>query len=221
MSDGFADILWARVDGPARSWLERAWPAVDEGLTSVRFRAAFAGLGRRLREYQLGDEDIQNLADAGVVGARGWGIDAIARTALLLRALEILSSDRHRGFVRQVYLRGDYREQAAVLRSLPFLPEPERFLDLAVEACRTNVLDVFEGIACENTYPAAYFPEANFNQLVLKAIFMEVAVGRVAGLAGRVTVELQRMATDFADERRAASRAVPGDVDLIVNLAAS
>ena len=221
MSDGFAEILWARVDGPARSWLERAWTAVDEGLTSVRFRAAFAGLGRRLREYQLGDEDVRSLADAGGIGAGGWGIDAIARTALLLRALEILSADRHGGFVRQVYLRGDYREQAAVLRSLPFLPEPERFLDLAFEACRTNVLDVFEGIACENTYPAAHFPEANFNQLVLNAIFMEVAVGRVAGLAGRVTVELQRMATDFADERRAASRAVPGDVDLIVNLAAS
>ena len=221
MSDGFADILWARVDGPARSWLERAWPAGDEGLTSVRFRATFAGLGRRLREYQLGDEDTRSLADAGVIGAGGWGIDAIARTALLLRALEILSADRHGDFVRQVYLRGDYREQTAVLRSLPFLPEPVRFLDLAIEACRTNVLDVFEGIACENPYPAAHFPKANFNQLVLKAIFMEVAVGRVAGLDGRVTVELQRMATDFADERRAASRAVPGDVDFIVNLAAS
>ena len=73
MSDGFADILWARVDGPARSWLERAWPAVDEGLTSVRFRAAFAGLGRRLREYQLGDEDVRSLADAGVIGIVYYG----------------------------------------------------------------------------------------------------------------------------------------------------
>lgn len=148
-------------------------------------------------------------------------MDAVARTALLLGALYVLPDGEHGVFVRQVYLRGDYREQAAVLRSLPFLPAPHRFLDLAIDACRTNVLDVFEGIACENPYPADHFPEANFNQLVLKAIFMEVAVGRVADLASRVTPELKRMATDFADERRAAGLTVPDDVDLIVSLDAS
>jgi len=102
-----------------------------------------------------------------------------------------------------------------------FLPGPERYLDLAIDACRTNVLDVFEGIACDNAYPAAHFPEANFNQMVLKAIFMEVSVTRVAGLAQRATAELSRMAADFGDERRAAGRSVPDDVDLIVGLDAA
>lgn len=221
MSNPFADIVWARIDGPAKSWLDRAWPSAEEAQTSVRFRASFAGVTRRLRGVEVTGDDIAALTDAGVIGAADWRIDRVARVALLSQVLVAVSFEEHTAFVRQVYLRGDYKEQAAVLASLSFLPGPERYLDLAIDACRTNVLDVFEGIACDNAYPAAHFPEANFNQMVLKAIFMEVSVGRVAGLAQRATAELSRMATDFGDERRAAGRSVPDDVALIVGLDAA
>jgi hypothetical protein len=187
----------------------------------VRFRASFAGVTRRLRDINVTKDDIAILTDAGVIGAAGWRIDRVARVALLTQVLVAVPFEEHAAFVRQVYLRGDYKEQAAVLASLSFLPGPERYLDLAIDACRTNVLDVFEGIACDNAYPAAHFPEANFNQMVLKAIFMEVSVTRVAGLAQRATAELSRMAADFGDERRAAGRSVPDDVDLIVGLDAA
>ncbi len=221
MSERFSGILWARVEGPARNWFEGAWPEADEAPAIVPFRAAFAGAARRLRDCRLHEEDVQALAAAGVIGAGNWRIDDVARTALLLRALSALPAAEHADFVRQVYLRGDYREQAAVLQSLSFLPQPERFLELAIDACRTNVLDVFEAIACENAYPAACFPEANFNQMVMKAIFMAVLVGRIADLGRRATPELKRMVVAFASERRAAGRAVPDDVDLIVNLDAA
>ena len=221
MSNPFADIVWARIDGPAKSWLDSAWPSAEEAQTSVRFRASFAGVTRRLRGVEVNGDDIAALTDAGVIGAADWRIDGVARVALLSQVLIAVSFEEHAAFVRQVYLRGDYKEQAAVLASLSFLPGPERYLDLAIDACRTNVLDVFEGIACDNAYPAAHYPEANFNQMVLKAIFMEVSVGRVAGLAQRATAELSRMATDFGDERRAAGRSVPDDVALIVGLDAA
>jgi hypothetical protein len=218
MSDCFADILWARAKGPARSWLERVWPKDGAPPTSVGFRAAFAGAARRLRDCPVQNGDARALGDGGVIRAEAWKIDAVARTALLSRALAVLPAPEHGDFVRQLYLRGDYHEQRAVLRSLTFLPQPARFLEMAIDACRTNVLDVFEGMACENAYPAAHFPEANFNQMVLKAIFMEVKVERIAGLKDRATADLQRMAVDFGAERRAAGRSVPDAVDLIANL---
>ena len=55
-----------------------------------------------------------------------------------------------------------------------------------------------EAIACENPYPARYFPELNFNQMVLKALFTGVALARIIGCDGRVTSELSRMAADYA-----------------------
>jgi hypothetical protein len=85
----------------------------------------------------------------------------------------------------------------------------------AVEACRTNAQVIFEAIACDNPYPFRYFPELNFNQMVLKALFIGSPLARVIGLEERITSELIRMAEDYASERRAAGRPVPEDITLI------
>jgi hypothetical protein len=54
----------------------------------------------------------------------------------------------------------------------------------------------------------------NFNQMVLKALFNNVPLARIVGLADRANNELARMANDYAAERRAAGRAIPGDIGL-------
>jgi hypothetical protein len=120
--------------------------------------------------------------------------------------------------VAETYRTGDVAEKRAVTRALALLPEPSGFVDLAVNVCRTSVQPVFEGIACENPYPAAYFPEANFNQMVLKSLFTATRLARIAGLESRVTPELCRMAEAYASERRAAGRSVPEDIELLLNL---
>jgi hypothetical protein len=127
----------------------------------------------------------------------------------------------HADLVETCYREGDNRERQAVLYALPMLPAPEIFVDLAVEACRTHVQPVFEAITCENPYPARYFPELSFNQMALKAVFTGVALERIVGLRLRVTEELARMAADYASERRAAGRAVPADLDLLMNVKGS
>lgn len=209
-------IALRRMDAAAGDWLARNWPSDDGPLNVNRFRAVFAGAGRRLAGAPLAAEDHEALCSAGIPAPERWGLDDLARAALLLQALGLLPAEEHAGFVRGLYLRGDYREQAAVLRALMLLPEPARFLDMAVNACRTNVLDVFEAIACENPYPARYFPDPSFNQLVLKALFVGVPLGRIVGLAERNSGELRRMAQDYASERRAAGRPVPADIGLVL-----
>jgi hypothetical protein len=114
------------------------------------------------------------------------------------------------------YEQGDAAEQTSWLRALPLLPDPQRWLPWAVDACRTNIQPLFQSIACENPFPAAHFPERNFNQMILKALFNNVALARVVGLPGRRNAELARMAGDYAAERRAAGRSVPGDIGLVL-----
>ena len=112
------------------------------------------------------------------------------------------------------YDHGDSAEQQSWLKSTALLPEPEQLLPIVIDACRTNILPLFEAVACENPFPARYFPERNFNQMVLKALFNKVALSRIAGLAGRRNADLTRMAADYASERRAAGRTVPSDIGL-------
>jgi hypothetical protein len=215
-----SDLLWPLVvrhaDAQSRQWLAEAGPRGGAPWSSVALRAAFAGAGRRLRaaELKLSLEERQQLLELGILAPDAWGLDGLARAALLVQALGTWPSERHAVLVREIYLKGDEREQAAVLRALSLLPDPRRFLEIGTDGCRTNVRDVFEAIACENPYPAAHFPEPAFNQLVLKAYFVGVPVSRILGLDRRKTPELRRMAADYASERRAAGRPVPADIHL-------
>jgi len=103
----------------------------------------------------------------------------------------------------------------AVLRVLAALSEPSRFVELAVDACRTNVRDVFDAIALDNDFYARHVPDAAYFQMVVKALFVEAPLARIVGLADRTTPELVRMVRAFASERRAAGRTVPDDVMLV------
>jgi hypothetical protein len=119
-------------------------------------------------------------------------------------------------WIAACYEQGDTREQRSWLRTVASIPCAEVMLPIAVDACRTSIIPLFEAIACENPYPARYFPDRNFNQVVLKALFNGIALQRITGLASRLNPELSRMASDYADERRAAGRSVPADIGTVI-----
>jgi hypothetical protein len=99
-------------------------------------------------------------------------------------------------------------ELAAFYRGLPLYPEPPRYLARATEGLRTNMKNVFESIAHRNPYPSEQFPEAAWNQMVLKALFVGSALRPIVGLDARSNPALARMLRDYAHERWAASRPV-------------
>lgn len=190
------------------------------GLEGYRLGAEYAAAGRVLDDEPVGAEMDAGLyaamADAGVEQPAQWALLDLHRCRLLADALDQVSPDEHLGVVRALFYRGGIGEQRSLVRSLILLPEPAAFLPVAIEACRGNVLDVFIAMACENRYPACFFPDLNFNQMVMKAMFNGVALSRIAGLAQRRTPELARMAADYAAERRAAGRSIPHDIDTII-----
>ena len=181
-----------------------ASPWLDAQLgDTAKLRIAFAGAGRRLGQEPVGDA-AQRVGLPAAVGR-----DEVGRIALLLAA----SADA--SVTRELFRRGDVRERQAVLRALSLLPGREAHLELAIDACRTNVVSVFEAIACDNPYPSEQFPDPAFFQMVLKALFVGAPLARVVGLVQRTTPELERMVEAFASERRAAGRAVPDDAKLV------
>lgn len=209
------DLVERRAEPPAREWFAQALAAAATETDRGAFLEAFTAAARRLGRgaLQPGDEEQRRLAATGVTWPIGaWGVDELGRVALLVTAAARWADAEVETLVDECYGQGDGRERQAVLRALPLLPAAERFLALAVDACRTHIQPLFEAIACESPYPARYFPELNFNQLVLKALFTGVALDRILGLEGRMTPELRRMAADYASERQAAGRSIPADI---------
>ena len=78
----------------------------------------------------------------------------------------------------------------------------------AREGARTAMRPVFEAVAHANPYPAEVFDEAGWNQLVLKALFIETTLAPIQGLDRRANPTLARMLCDYAHERWAAGRPV-------------
>jgi hypothetical protein len=211
----------AEAEIAVRQLLESSWPQAlrfferaekDCAVPGVGWRALFAGVPRRLGA----------LAETGVASELAasrshWTLADYTRLWLLLRALPSVPATEQPGFLLQLFEAGELREQVSILRVLPALAEPGRFAEVGLQACRTNARDVFEAIVCENAFLAAYFAPLNFNQAVMKAIFMQVPVRRIELLESRITPELSRMASDYASERRAAGRSVPEDAEYLSN----
>jgi hypothetical protein len=207
--------LAAAVRAPdAAAWLAGELAGAGE---LGRFATAFAAAGRRLGRAAITEADAAAICGAGL----RWpvtGLDECGRAALVLTAIAAMPDERHLMFIRDLLRRGEIRERQAVLRVLAALPAPARFVELAIDACRTNIETVFSAIACDNDYPARHFPAPAFDHMVLKALFIGAPLARIAGLAARTTAELVRMVDAYVSERRAAGRPIPADVDLIRRL---
>lgn len=225
----YLDLVVARASAPAREWLTARVVAGATGagagaaLAPEAFGALYSGAGRRLgaSPVELGASERSRLSEAGLLIPQGWPLSAVGRAGLLALVMNGLARDARVKLAHGVFKTGDNDERAALLQALSILPEPEAFVELAIDACRSHVQGVFEAIACENPYPMRYFPDHNFNQMVLKSFFTGVAVKRIEGLAARRSPELVRMAEAYASERRAAGRSVPADLRLVTDPASA
>ena len=198
------------------TWLDEALAQVGGGGTETLL-SAYTGarrLGRERLVLSAGEQGDAQRLQADLQLDR-WTREDAGRAALLLaRAASAADPGQFVQAATECYERGDSSEQESWLKSIALLPEPERLLPLVIDACRTNILPLFEAVACENPFPARFFPERNFNQMVLKALFNQVALSRMTGLPERRNPDLTRMAADYASERRAAGRTVPSDIGL-------
>lgn len=168
----------------------------------------FTAAGRK-----LGKDPLAGAPDALVLWS-GWCADEVGRYLVLWHAVRADAAGAV-DLVEELYRTGDLREKVAVIRSLPNLDEPERFVSVAQEAVRSNTLSVFEALSCDNAYPGAHLGEVSFNQMVIKAAVNGLSLGRIQGLPERRNAELSRMAAALASERQAAGRTVPADLGLL------
>lgn len=176
--------LAALTAAAPRGWLDRAVESVRRDPASIG--ALFPAVGREV----------------------GRGAAEDAGRARLLGAL---SAEALAAELPDLYRYGDAAEKLGVLRALAGLAvEPAVGLPLVADALRTN--DTRLVAAAMGEYAAAHLDPHAWRHGVLKCVFVGVPLAAVARWRDRADAELRRMAADFAEERRAAGRAVPTDV---------
>ena len=134
-------------------------------------------------------------------------LQQIGRIYLLFKVLEA-KEEFFKSKVANIIEVADKSELETFLKFLVLLPNPENYKAQAVEALRTNISTVFDAIALNNPYPALYFNEQQWNQMYLKAAFMQQDLTAIEQVDKRANKELVRIISDYAHERWAASREI-------------
>lgn len=185
-------------------------------LLGVYTSASRKSAGRKLTLSAVEHAAIEALSPG--LSCERWSLEDLVRATILLEAARVEpNAQTWIETASACYENGDAREQQSWLRAISLLPHAERFVAFGIDACRSHIQPTFEAIACDNPYPSMYFPDLNFNQLVLKALFIGAPLARVVGLRRRLNPDLSRMARDYASERRAAGRTVPADLPLALH----
>ncbi len=197
------------------TWLEEKQAQISEGAHERVFFSAFSAVPRYIgkQDLELTSEDLEASARAMRLNwfPSHWSLAQVARTLLVL-ALPHDRPEKYLRTLKQVFTTADVGELVALYQSLPLLPYPEWQRTQAAEGVRSNMTTVFNAVALKNPYPADYFDDVSWNQMVLKAIFIGSPLYLILGLDRRANPELARMLADYAHERWAAKRPVTPEI---------
>ena len=146
----------------------------------------------------------------------GWSLVRLSRVWLLTQ----LDSSEKETYVKNIgtlFDTAEMNELVALYSALSLLSYPDEWLFRATDAVRSNMGFVFDAIALYNPFPAQYFSEQAWNQLVLKTIFNDKPIHFIEGLESRMNEDLAMILSDFAHERWAAGRSVAPQVWRLVS----
>ena len=145
----------------------------------------------------------------------GWTLDRLARVWWLLQ-LPADDQTTYVSTISQLFKAGELNELVTLYSALPVLAHPEAWRFQATEGIRNNIADVQSAIMLHNPYPADYFDEAAWNQMILKAFFTDKDVTQIIGLDERKNAHLAATLTDYVAERRAAGRSLPANIERLM-----
>ena len=206
---------WVRMGIPRDGlpWFEQACADAVDG-PAKNLYMNFSAVGRHapktLLQIRPADLDRARSARPGWMPEK-WTVEQAARTALLLQR-DPRNRERWLSEATLLFQHADLGELVTLYPALPLLPHPESLAERCAEGVRSNVTDVFRAVAHDNPYPAEHLSEPAWNQMVVKALFVELPLAPIQGLDARANPSLSRMLCDYADERWAAGRTVNPEI---------
>jgi hypothetical protein len=199
-----------QVEEKSIVWLAQKREKILLSEKEMDFFIAFSQASRYFKSnpFKLSKEQIQE-ANSLCEGLRMdlWSQLQAARVYLLLQ-YPAQNQKSWMSTLQKLFETGDMLEIEALYSALPLMPFPKEMVGRAREGLRTNITSVFDAVALNNPYPSKYFDESAWNQMVVKAIFMQRPLFKIQNAESRANSELANIIIDFAHERWAAGRNV-------------
>lgn len=208
------------ISEPAREWLRDALRVLSTSENISDDLALYSAMAKR----KLGSAYLKqaNAIDTQLspVNIQRWTCADAGRLILLMSAIEC-RPDQSESIISRYYKMADNAERIALIHGLIFFAPADYLTEIALDAGRTNNLELLAALTLDNPYPACFYSDKAFNQMVLKALFQGLAIERVEGLGQRANADMARMGENYVVERENAGRSVPVDIWLAIGPCAS
>ena len=202
------DLLTARIDTKGKQWIDGKIEQLVKEYSERDFYLSFNLIPRFTGKQLLNPNPDEKQKIDGLregLDLSNWTVDQIGRNLILLY-VPFDDLEFYQNTLKNLFETAGVDELVALYAGLPLSPLGEALNDRATEGIRTNMTAVFDAMALNNPYPRDYFNEVAWNQMILKAFFMERPVYRILGIEDRNNEKLAEMISDYAHERWAAGR---------------
>ena len=200
------EILKKNLTEADFTWLQEYVDSILETRETAKLYLLYSLLGSRIGNEPV-NFNTDGVPEATYLLSQEVNQRELSRLYLLIKALETDFKFFSTKVAKIIEL-ADSTELVTFLKYLVLLPQAAYFKHTAVEALRTNITPVFEAISMKNPYPSAYFDDQQWNQMYLKAAFMQLDLSAIIDVEERSNDELARIISDYAHERWAASRQI-------------
>ncbi len=204
--DYLSDILKLNLNDSEFQWLTAAVEQISNTKSRKDLYITYSLCTSKIQDETITDFGTRDYEWKNYLEVQKASTLEISRIFVLSSVLE--ASEAFLKPVQQLIQVADKTELETFLKYLVLLPEPENFKFAAVEALRTNIATVFNAISQYNPYPSEYFTTGEWNQMYLKAAFMQQDLKKIPEIEKMANKDLARIISDYAHERWAASRDV-------------
>lgn len=201
-------IIEKQTNEKALNWLEQQQAKLEKEPISRHLYLAFTSAPRFFKKEELplsAERQTEAMQLRKGFQPLHWDLLQTTRTYLLL-LFPAHEQESWLETLKKLFETADMHEQQTLYAALPLLPFPEALRKQAAEGIRTNITSVFDAVALHNPYPADYLDEEAWNQMLLKAVFMQRPLYRIYRADERANPQLAKMLVYFARERWAAGR---------------
>ena len=202
------NLLATRIDAKGKAWLDGKIEQLVREYSERDFYLTFNLIPRFSGKKPLkpDTDELQRLeALRNGLDLSNWTVDQVGRNLILLY-IPFDDLEFYHITLKNLFETAGVDELVALYAGLPLSPLGEELKDRAAEGIRTNMTAVFDAMALNNPYPKDYFGDEAWNQMILKAFFMERPIYRILGVEDRHNEKLAHMISDYAHERWAANR---------------
>ncbi|RZS96403.1 EboA domain-containing protein [Cecembia calidifontis] len=208
--DYLIELLSHQAESDSMNWLKSQCKEINNSAKAMKLFLAFGKASKyfdksTLRLNHAQAKEAEKIRKGFTPSA--WDKLQTARTVLIL---SFPQQDEGLWFktMNQLFETGDMQELKSLYAALPIYPFQDKLTDRAIEGLRTNMTLVFDAVALDNPYPSEYFDERAWNQMLLKAVFMQRPLFLIQNADQRSNENLASILIDFAHEKWAAGRNV-------------